>query len=394
MVLGNVFPEPNSSAAGTRMIHWLEFFKAQSFEIIYGSTSERGPFSADLAEWVSEEKVVPLNNDDFNSWLKEIQPAIVLYDRFMVEEQFSWRIRKELPNCIHLLETQDLHFLRESRVKKSSLFNDITKREIASILRCDLTFVLSEFEYNLLAEKFNYTIGKVLYYPLCYDVADFKQEENGGKIDFCFIGNFLHEPNRQAVLYLKKIWKEIRTKLPQINLHVYGAYPTQQIAQLHKPNEGFFVHGRTDSVEKVFRKHRVLLAPILSGAGLKGKLLEAMKYGILSVTTPCGSEGISTSEKWNGRVVEIEDFIQASCEIYQVNSNEYLQFQEVGREILTQKFDTKKYQDLLKSQLENILSDIELWRNKNFLSEIMNHHRQQSVRYLSHWISAKQNQNK
>src|SRR5690554_7874388 len=48
-----------------------------------------------------------------------------------------------------------------------------------------------------------------------------------------FIGNFIHEPNYQTVVVLKKYWNKLRKRLPKTELHIYGAYPPQKVVQLH-----------------------------------------------------------------------------------------------------------------------------------------------------------------
>src|SRR5690606_18543561 len=94
---------------------------------------------------------IQLNHSSFHEFLKKINPNIVVYDRFVSEEQFSWRVTQECPNAVQILDTEDLHFLRAAREKaykkqeEIDLYNEITTREIASILRSDLSLMISEF---------------------------------------------------------------------------------------------------------------------------------------------------------------------------------------------------------------------------------------------------------
>jgi len=137
--------------------------------------------------------------------------------------------------------------------------------------------------------------------------------------DFMFIGNFLHAPNHDAVVYLKEvIWPLIFEKFPEAKMSIYGAYPTQKINSLHQPKMNFFVHGRAESSFEVILKARVLLAPIRFGAGIKGKLLEAMQFGTPSVTTEIGAEAMNGDFLWNGFVADSpEDFANKAIELYQ-----------------------------------------------------------------------------
>ncbi len=387
LVIGNVFPEPDSSAAGTKMIQWLTFFKENNFQVAYASTAPKSEFSADISDFVNASWKINMNDDFFNEQVKEFMPDIVLYDRFMTEEQFSWRIREIHPSAMHLLETQDLHFLREAREKNSDFHNVTCKREIAAILRCDLTFIISLFEYNFLVEHFPFVIDKISYFPLCYNVKDALTSIEY-RNDFFFIGNFLHAPNRQAVLYLKKIWNNVRQKIPTAKVYIYGAYPNQQILQLHNEKEGFIVKGRVDAIQKIFTKHAILLAPLQFGAGLKGKLLESMQFGGISITTPIGSEGIAIDAVWNGSVVDLDNFEAAIISVYQEKEKWELYAQK-GRDILEKQFDSSLFKLRVLDEINTIANDIETWRKTHYLSEILHFHRQQSVKYLSKWIMVK-----
>ena len=142
----------------------------------------------------------------------------------------------------------------------------ITKREIASIYRCDLTLIISTFEMTLLKEEFQID-GKMLnYLPFLLNPIDqtIKNElpNFDQRLHFITIGNFLHEPNWDMVLYLKKeIWPLIRRKLPNAELHVYGAYTTQKVEQLNTQKDGFIVKGRAADVAEVMKSAKVCLAP-------------------------------------------------------------------------------------------------------------------------------------
>src|SRR5690606_31754911 len=157
--------------------------------------------------------------------------------------------------------------------------------ELASILRCDLSLIISEYEMELLQNRFKIA-SEILYYlpflvaAVSESTPTFEERQN-----FLAIGNLLHTPNVDSVLQLKKFWPEIRQQLPDAELHIYGAYAPQQLLQLHNTKEGFLIRGWADDVEIAMKTYRVQLAPLRFGAGLKGKFLDAMHFGLPSVTT-------------------------------------------------------------------------------------------------------------
>ena len=163
LAIGHIWPEPSTTAAGNRMLQLLRAFLDRDYEITFASVAVRTEYSHDLTTLGIEEVSIKLNHNSFEDLVKKKDPDIVVFDRFMVEEQFGWRIAESCPNAIRVLNTEDLHSLREYRelcLKRDSTFTttdwlqrDKTKREVASIFRSDLTLLVSSFEKNLLQEK-------------------------------------------------------------------------------------------------------------------------------------------------------------------------------------------------------------------------------------------------
>ncbi len=383
------------------MLQLIEYFQAQGSKIVFGTTAHRNENSIDLKFLGIETHNLRLNDTSFDALLLEINPSIVLFDRYITEEQFGWRVAEKLPSVVRVLDTEDLHCLRKVREKQyksgnvfrtSDLLNDeITKREIAAILRSDLSLIISKFEMNLLLEIFQIHPSILLYLPflLGKSVAAQNVPAFGDRRDFISIGNFLHAPNLDSVITLKKsIWPKIRKELPEANLHIYGAYPTQQIKDFHKPNAGFFVHGFVENQHEVLRNAKVLLAPLSFGAGLKGKFLDGMLNGCPSVTTSIGIEGYADEENWCGEVSnEWNDFTDKAIALYR-NESSWNQSQRNGFELL-QQFDKTEHESEFTSKLNSIFTDLDNHRNHNFMGSLLLHHRLKSTKYLSKWIEEK-----
>ena len=159
LIIGLVWPEPTSSAAGTRMLQLIDLFQTKNYEITFACAATKSDFSYPLQSKNVKEVEIQLNNESFNAFVKDLNPDYVMFDRYMVEEQYGWRVSMECPQAIKILDTEDLHFLRYARqeaVKKGVefsnqlLYTDHAKREIASILRSDITLLISSEEKDLL----------------------------------------------------------------------------------------------------------------------------------------------------------------------------------------------------------------------------------------------------
>ena len=397
VIIGTVFPEPNSTAAGKRMLQLIDFFQQEKFKVSFLSAASFSEHSFDLNSKEIEAYTIKLNDSSFENLIAELNPDIVVFDRFASEEQFGWKVSEICPNAVKILDTEDLHFLRKARetafkqnrkLDDQDLLNDVFKREIASILRCDLSLIISEFEMDLLTEKFKIDKQILYYLPLFAEVKpslfSFSERKN-----FISIGNFLHEPNWQTVLKLKKLWPKIKSRLPEAELHIYGAYATHKALQLHNEREGFLIKGRVENVEKVFSESKVLLAPIPFGAGIKGKLLESMQYGLPNVTSTIGAEGMNGNLPWNGFVCDDEnEFVEKSVSLYQKDSD-WLQLQKKGFEIIEKRFKKEDFLPQFSERLDEISNNLEKHRIYNFLGQILQHHSLQSTKYLGKWIEEK-----
>lgn len=401
VIIGKVFPEPNSTAAGSRMLQLIDLFLTQNYQITFLSTASISENSFDLSSKNIQFQNIALNDSSFDDLIKKLNPEIVIFDRFTTEEQFGWRVSENASNAIKILDTEDLHFLRNAReiafkqnkkLEHSDLINDVFKREIASILRCDLSLIISEFEMNLIKTEFNINANILHYLPL---FAECKKSEIpfSERKNFVSIGNFLHEPNWQTVLQLKKVWKNIKKQLPEAEIHIYGAYATEKVFQLHNQKEGFIVKGRAESVETVFNNAKVLLAPIPFGAGIKGKLLESMQFGLPNVTSTIGAEAMHENFDWNGFITDNEtEFVEKAVLLYQ-DENIWEKSQENGYQIVEKLFKKEIFERDFTAKTVWISEHLPEHRNTNFLGQILQHHTLQSTKYLSKWIEEKNSKN-
>lgn len=115
LIIGFVWPEPNSSAAGGRMLQLITQFQQQGFSITFACPAMDSDFMADLSSLNIDKKSIALNCSSFDTFIRELNPAVVLFDRFMIEEQFGWRVAENCPDALRILDTEDLHCLRLAR---------------------------------------------------------------------------------------------------------------------------------------------------------------------------------------------------------------------------------------------------------------------------------------
>ena len=217
------------------MMDLIGVFQRRGAAVTFASAAQRGEHSVDLEALNVTAADIALNCVSFDTFITNLQPDIVVFDRFFTEEQFAWRVERCCESALRILDTEDLHCLRHARhqalkqgreVQRSDLFGELAQREVAAIWRCDLSLIISEYELKLLQTGYDVAPDILHYMPLLSDKStdDFSAWRDFEERQHCVvIGNFRHAPNWDAVQYLRTyIWPKIRKSLPNAECHVYG----------------------------------------------------------------------------------------------------------------------------------------------------------------------------
>ena len=401
LVVGYVWPEPDSSAAGRHMLTLLEFFKAHHCRVVFATPSQPTDHMIELGDYGIESKAIQLNDSSFDEFVSALSPQLVLFDRFMMEEQFGWRVEKACPDALRILDTEDLQSLRGARqqaLKSGTEFSlndlkssDLAKREIAAIYRSDLSLIISDFEHCLLTQEFKINTALLHHLPFIIDTQfestqtpEFQQRNH-----FVTIGNFRHAPNWDSVLYLQEIWPMIRKVQPKAELHIYGSYPPKKATQLDNPKTGFRIKGWAEDAHKVLSQARVCLSPLRFGAGIKGKLIDSMLTGTPSVTTQIGAEGMCGELPWPGLVADSkQQIVEAAIQLYQDQQLWEAKRENIGP-ILNSRYQKNNLLPVLWDKLETTYNNLASHRNDNFIGSMLLHHTMKSTQFMSKWIEAK-----
>lgn len=404
LIIGHTWPEPKTTAAGHHMMQLLEAFKQFGYQLFFASTAAKTEYSQNLTEIGVEEVNIRLNHSSFDIFISELEPEIVVFDRFMVEEQFGWRIAEHASKALRILNTEDLHSLRKTRSNCHSggeeftiekwLQNNITKREVASIYRSDLSLLVSTHEMELLQQNVKIDPNLLLHLPFMLEKLTDKAINNWSSFEersgFSCFGNGKHAPNVDSIKYLKHvIWPLIRTALPNAQVTIFGAYLPQQILGMHSPRKGFLVNGWAADLNDALQKTRINLAPLQFGAGIKGKLVDAMKNGTPSVTTTIGAEGMYGKLPWAGAIAQDpKDFAQQAVQLYQ-NKPLWTQKQQNGVAIINQFYDKELLSKHLLERIAHLKKELEVHRSQNFIGSMLQHQTLAATKFMGKWIEEK-----
>jgi glycosyltransferase involved in cell wall biosynthesis len=227
---------------------------------------------------------------------------LVFLFRPVVVERNLDIIRRHCPAAKVLFHTVDLHFLRMSReaelkadkTKRGAAY-DMQKRELVGIGSVDVTILTSSAELEILRPLLPDAHLNV--FPLVMDIQG-KGNTWKERRDVVFVGGYQHTPNVDAVKYFANdVMPLLRKKLQGVRFHIVGSQITDEVKAL--ANSDIIIHGYVENLTPLLDKIRISVAPLLYGAGIKGKIGTAMALGLPVVATSLAAEGMSLTDGEN-----------------------------------------------------------------------------------------------
>jgi glycosyltransferase involved in cell wall biosynthesis len=198
----------------------------------------------------------------------------------------------------------DFHYLREMRgvafgqeIKTDLQRQELLSQETKLLEAADCHVVFSVYEKDVLMKKYpeKKIVWKPLYYfnwgtvvaNMLFRVLNSKEQRN-----VLFVGSYHHQPNSDAVQwFVKKVLPLVRQEYPQLKLRLVGSHYPQSFIEALNDGLDFVGWASDDQLKKEYYSASLVVAPLRFGAGLKGKIVEALSYGVPVVSTSVGLEG-------------------------------------------------------------------------------------------------------
>ena len=186
--------------------------------------------------------------------------------------------------------------------------------------------------------------------------------------DIAFLGAFRHPPNLPAVkFFIMEVMPLLRQRLPGVRFRVYGSDAPEELMALE--SEDVLIEGYVKDVGDVFDTCRVFVAPLLAGAGLKGKVIESLAHGTPSVLSPIAAEGTGlrhgqetfvaeTPDQWAAMITALYQDPQLWLEI-SIQAQAYARATysfEQGRELMAKALETAGLPGVYLSRSEALVS--------------------------------------
>ena len=407
LFIAAVWPEPTSSAAGIRFRQLIDTCQEAGFAITVSSACQSNTFQEELESSGIQTVRFEPNDSTFDEFIRELMPDIVIFDRFMLEEQFSWRVKACCPQAVRILDSCDLHSLRrlrEAKIKRGEPIIPATDvdlsepdvlRELAAIYRSDHTLVVSDYEQDLLITGYGIDASLLSLLRFWYQEIP-AQQLYEDRHHFVSIGNFHHAPNLDSVRLLKRsLWSALhaaaqKAGIADPQLHIYGAYPTSEVLSFHAPKEGFHVHGWTPHAIETLKNYRVNLAPLRFGAGIKGKISDGWVAGTPCMTTMIGAEGMHETFPWGGCITQsLDEFVAGAVSLY-TNKALWQQAQSHGNALIQELYQAKPLKEKFLTILRSCSEQKQQCLTTHPVSALLWHQQFRATEYFSRWIELKQ----
>ena len=335
LILDAYLPLFDRASGGLRLLNVLKCLRKMGFHVTFVAMN---PFEAYRYVPILQESEIEvyagdrlgLENFGFKVDCPNLDIAKILAERkyrgvvlsfWYLAEYYLPLIRKYSPQSEIIIDTVDIHFLRETReakiknsksLEKQSMIT--RKREIDIYQKADRLWVVTEEDRKAIEGL----VGKVPIdiIPNAHQKVehDRKYEETS---DLLFVGNFNHPPNLDAVQYFcQEVFPLILGDLPDIKLVLGGNNPPDKVKAL--ATDKVTVTGYVEDLSPYLKRARISVNPLRFGAGMKGKIGEALSWGLPVVTTSIGAEGMGLVDGEEALIADSPgEFAAAIVRLYQ-----------------------------------------------------------------------------
>jgi glycosyltransferase involved in cell wall biosynthesis len=296
LVIYSNYPLPDQSAGDLRFYTLLTLLANQHTILFCAPKDDGTPLPPNEAAERLKKAGIFLCDVDFFHALQDFKPDVIWFEFYhQARPEFLALIQRFRPQARVVVDSVDVHFNRlEAKAKLTGKLEDVaTARrekglELAVYARSDMIIAVSEDERQLILQALPNKPVEIV--PLIYSFPDFPDKTKRLYDELVFVGGFKHDPNVDAMLYFcGEIMPLIRAAHPQTRLKIIGSNPPQSILSL--ASEHVNVLGYVPETAPYLESAYISVAPLRYGGGVKGKVAEAMSYGLPVVTTSSGAEG-------------------------------------------------------------------------------------------------------
>lgn len=329
LVIDHYVPTYDKDAGSKTTFQYLKMFLKKGYVVKFlgDNFGREEPYTTTLLQMGIEVLYGPDYQTKIWDWLRENGEEInyIYLNRPHIASKYIDYIKNNTKSRL-IYYGHDLHFLRKRR--EYELTGDLKEKrdsdywksiEFSMMYKVAVSYYPSNVEVEAIHKIDQEIPLKAITAYVYEEFLDNIQEDFAQREGLLFVGGFAHPPNADAVLWFaREIFPRIRQRLPQVNFYVVGSKVTEEIQALHSEENGIIIKGFVSEEEltKLYASCRMVVVPLRYGAGVKGKVVEAIYHGAPILTTTVGAEGIPHVET----VLEIanapELFAEKTAELY------------------------------------------------------------------------------
>ncbi|WP_238651032.1 glycosyltransferase [Paenibacillus piscarius] len=328
LIIDHYVPHYDKDAGSRTVFQYIQYFISNNMNVkfIGDNYFRHEPYTTTLQQMGVEVLYGPSYEKDIKKWFKvngQYFDFVFMNRPHISIKYIDWI--KEFTQAKVIYYGHDLHYLREEREYELTGNPVLLKqaenwREIEGELfeKSDVVYYPSQVEVDKIKEQFTALNVKAIP-AYIYDASErlFIQRVPAQTTDLLFVGGFGHKPNVDAVIwFVSQVYPIVLKSIPDIKLNIVGSNPPDVIKQLQSDN--VIVHGfvSDERLAELYSVSRIDIVPLRYGAGVKGKVVEALYHQIPIVTTSVGAEGLPNIENHLLIADSEEDFASEIVGIY------------------------------------------------------------------------------
>ncbi|MDI6742745.1 MAG: glycosyltransferase, partial [Smithella sp.] len=298
LIIDAVTPMPDRDSGAMDIYQYMKILKSLDFHVTF--VPENAVYFDEYTRNLQRQGIECLHLP----WIKSPQHAIERYApradiimlcRVNVAAPLVDLVKRKAPRARILFDTVDLHFLREERQAELTGSSSLSARamktrtlELDVIDKVDATILRSPYELELL--KKIKPEARFFHFPITREIPGPAPTAWEDRKDIVFIGGFAHPPNTDAVKYfVRDIWPILRRAGFSHRFVIVGSNVSDEIKSLEA--DDIIVRGFVKDLSDVFGQCLLSVAPLRYGAGMKGKVVTSLSYGVPCVATKIAAEG-------------------------------------------------------------------------------------------------------
>ncbi len=303
LVVTEALPRPDESAGSSRLLavvtHLALMGRHVDLWVEHDECEGQTPLSPARVERDRRRlealgvRVLPATWRAFRQAVTRQRYSAVVFEFYHVAARYMPAMRRLQPHATLVVDSVDVHFARLSAGAAIGAVHpqwarDVHDAETRTYRAADVVIAASAADVRVLEREPG--MPPLVCVPV--SVVPRARERRQRDTQAVFVGHFRHDPNLDGLTwFVRDVWPGVRVRHPNATLTVIGSYPTPAVYALGR-QPGVHVVGHVADLSPYMDAAAAAIAPLRFGAGMKGKVTDALAAGLPLVTTSVGAQGL------------------------------------------------------------------------------------------------------